>query len=172
MIILDFSSLFLFRFLKFSAILCYSEHNHQACSIRPKMPLIALIVPKNVTIQMSERSLSAQDCFDRIEQSIRDNPTNLEPVITEFHSLLNKWYSQIQGKDQGGHYKLTKDGFDCERVLKQIRELAQRKDLKIPQIRFKADQLSKSKRIPLPNSTRKHKEPLLQWFEINWAILA
>jgi hypothetical protein len=92
---------------------------------------------------MSEGSLSVQDCFDRIEQSIRGNPANLEPVITEFHSLLNKCYPQIQGKDQGGQYKLTKEGFDSERVLKEIRELAQRKDLKIPQIRFKAEQLSR-----------------------------
>jgi hypothetical protein len=66
----------------------------------------------------------------------------------------------------------VRDGFGPDWVLKHIHELSQCPNLKITPIRFKADQLSKGKRIPLPNSTRKHKEPLLQWYEINWELLA
>jgi hypothetical protein len=118
-----------------------------------------------MTVSGSE--LSIEECLNRIEHAISENPDNLEPVITEFHYLLNKWDPRIlSGARQ--QYKLVKDGFEPDRVLKQIREVSQCPTLKIPQIRFKADQLSKAKRIPLPNSTRKHKDPLLQWFEINW----
>jgi hypothetical protein len=114
--------------------------------------------------------LSVEECLRRIEEAIQENRKNLEPVITEFHCLLNKWDPQIKA-GQRAPYKLVKDGFECDAVLKRIREVSQCPTLKIPQIRFKADQLSKSKRIALPNSTRKHKEPMLQWFDIHWETL-
>jgi hypothetical protein len=115
--------------------------------------------------------LSLEECLNLIEHAISENRDNMEPVITEFHYLLNKWDPRVASGTRQP-YKLVKDGFEPDRVLKQIRDVSQCPTLKIPQIRFKADQLSKAKRIPLPNSTRKHKDPLLQWFAINWKALA
>jgi hypothetical protein len=120
---------------------------------------------------MVSADLSIEECLHRIEQCVGENRNYLEPVITELHSLLNKWDRRVSDGPRPA-YKLVREGFDPDRVLKQIRELAERPNLKIPQIRFKADQLSKAKRIPLPNSTRKHKEPLLQWYEMNWELVA
>jgi hypothetical protein len=110
-----------------------------------------------------ERSIA--ELLDQIEDFVRLDPRNLEPVITELHTLINN-----NDPDITELYPLVKDGFEADRILKNIRELSQRA-LTVPQIRFKADELSRKKRIPLPNSTRKHKEPLMQWFKIHWRDL-
>jgi hypothetical protein len=113
--------------------------------------------------------LTLAQCFLHLEQNIHDHPNNLEPIITELHSILNKWDPRV--KQKAHPWPLVHDAFPADEVLKRIRDTADLQTLKIPQIRFKADQLSKTKRIPLPNSTRKHKDPLLQWFSIHWAAL-
>lgn len=108
-----------------------------------------------------------QQIFLKIEELIAENPSNLEPVLTELNYLLNKHDENVEKRTKPP-YKLVRDDFDCEKMLRQIRETSGMQDLKVPTIRFKADALSKEKQIPLPNSTRKHKEPLLQWFKIHW----
>jgi hypothetical protein len=107
-------------------------------------------------------------CFLQLEQNIRDNPGNLEPILTELHSILNKWDPRVKAKTH--IWPLVQESFQPDDVLKRIRDTADLPTLKIPQIRFKADELSHTKRIPLPSCTRKHKDPLLQWFDIHWAV--
>jgi hypothetical protein len=114
---------------------------------------------------------SINELLAQIEEHIRRDPNNLEPVLTELFALLNKHDPDILNGDRQP-YKLVKEGFDADRTLKNIHDLAKSPGLTVPQIRFKADELSRSKRIPLPNSTRKHKEPLMQWFHIHWRELA
>ena len=101
---------------------------------------------------------------------IREKPDIYELALTELHYVLNKFDPDIHEKKKPS-YRLVKDDFDPEETLKRIRTAADSPNLKIPEIRFKADQLSRLKQIPLPKSTRKHKEPLLQWFHIHWAEL-
>jgi hypothetical protein len=114
---------------------------------------------------------SILEAFDQIERQVQKCPDNLETVITELHSLLNK-YDPTIAAGQRSEYKLVRYGFNADEVLRSIRELAKAPNLKVTQIRFKADELSRQKRIPLPNSTRKHKNALLQWFQIHWRELA
>lgn len=115
----------------------------------------------------NEARKSIQQMFAKIDELVTECPTNIEPVITEFHYLLNK-YDEAVLKHTRVPYNLVRDEFDADKMLRQIRDTSGLPDLKIPNIRFKADALSKEKQIPLPNSTRKHKEPLLQWFKIHW----
>jgi hypothetical protein len=110
------------------------------------------------------------DLLANIKEHVKRNPKNLEPVITELHAILNAYDPDIRANKIRG-YRLVKDGFDADHVLKNIHELS-KSSLTIPQIRFKADELSRTKQIPLPNSTRNHKEPLMQWFHIYWDELA
>jgi hypothetical protein len=105
------------------------------------------------------------ECLVRIHEAVDSHPIYCETAITELHSLLNKL--TLPGESRR-LYPLVRDGFVADDMLKKIRDTANLPLLKVPQIRYKADELAKAKNIPLPNSTRKHKEPLLQWFQTNW----
>jgi hypothetical protein len=103
------------------------------------------------------------DLIAQLEASIIERPSNLEPILTELYYLIKRFMP-----DSNVLEKPTRPDFQPERFLKKLREHSGMPNMTIPQIRFKADELSKTKRIPLPNSTRKHREPLLQWFSIHW----
>jgi hypothetical protein len=112
-------------------------------------------------------SSSVHELLGQIRDFVSLDRRNLEPVITELHALLNKHDPEITER-KGRRYPLVRENFNPDLILKNIRDTAQDQALTVPQIRFKADELSRSKHIPLPNSTRKHKEPLMQWFEVHW----
>jgi hypothetical protein len=109
--------------------------------------------------------------FDEIDVHVQNNAATLKLALTELHSLLNKCDPQIVNRERPP-YSLVKEGFRAGIVLKNIRKLSQLPMLTLPQIRFKADALSRMKHIPLPSSTRKHKEPLMQWFDTHWGELS
>jgi hypothetical protein len=115
-------------------------------------------------------SSTIDDCFNQIEQYLRGHGECLEAVITELHYLLNK-FDPIAKSQTGTKYRLVPEDFDDNAVLKKIIDTAKMGDLKIPQIRFKADEMSMAKNIPLPSSTRKNREPLLHWFHVHWSQL-
>lgn len=119
---------------------------------------------------MTDDLPSMEQCMAHLCKVIREKPDIYELALTELHYVLNKFDPDIHEKKKPS-YRLVKDDFDPEETLKRIRTAADSPNLKIPEIRFKADQLSRLKQIPLPKSTRKHKEPLLQWFHIHWAEL-
>jgi hypothetical protein len=66
----------------------------------------------------------------------------------------------------------VKDGFEPEDMFKQIRDHAKSPSLLVTDMRFKADELSRTHRIPLPNSTRKNKAALMQWYNVWWNEVA
>ena len=115
---------------------------------------------------MAQDPNSIEMLLSQIRQNVIDNPNNLEPVITELNSILNKYDPEIL-QDKSKQLPLYQSNFNADFWLDKIAKTSNKK-LKIPQIRFKADKLSKDLKIPLPNSTRKHKEPLLLWYQINW----
>ncbi|OHT00764.1 hypothetical protein TRFO_32450 [Tritrichomonas foetus] len=118
---------------------------------------------------MSTEITTISNLLNRIRTNVENNPKNLEPVITELNSILNKYDPEYQDKNRS--LPLVPSNFDPDAVYEKICRTSEKQSLKIPFIRFKADEFSKSFRIPLPNYTRKHREPLLQWYNINWDIL-
>jgi hypothetical protein len=109
---------------------------------------------------------SVVTAITKIENSIMQRPEILEIAMTELNSLLNKYDPAV--KDKKTTYPLVPAGFNADDVQKQIRDVSGMDNLKVTDIRFRADQLAKAKRLPLPKATMNHKEPLLQWFKIHW----
>lgn len=105
-----------------------------------------------------------------IKQNVIQNPKNLEPVITELTSILNKFDTDTSN-DNSGKRPLFQIDIDSVEWIQKIRDISGISDLKIRQIRYKSEELSKKLSIPLPNSTKNHQEPLLYWYQINWEIL-
>jgi hypothetical protein len=110
------------------------------------------------------------DCFNRIQELMTADPRLTNTILTEFHAILNKAMPSPKGLPP--KFPLVPDDFNPEKVLKLIQETAELPLLKIPQIRYKADELAKKRKIPLPDSTRKHRDPLLQWFHVYWNELS
>lgn len=109
------------------------------------------------------------DCFADLDQYVDAKPETLDLVMTELHCLLNKYDPiSVSKKSTRSRWLLVRDGFDSRVMMKQITDTAGMPDLKVQDIRLKADSLSELKEIPLPGSTRTHREALLQWFKINW----
>jgi hypothetical protein len=46
--------------------------------------------------QMATVNLSIEGCLHRIEQFVRENHNCIALVITELHSLLNKWDPRVR----------------------------------------------------------------------------
>lgn len=111
-----------------------------------------------------------QSCLAQLDAIVAEKPDTYELVLTELHHILNKYDPDIRDKKMPS-YRLVKDDFDADEMLRRIRTVANWPNLKVPEIRFKADELSRRKQIPLPKATRKHKAPLLQWFKIHWEEL-
>jgi hypothetical protein len=116
--------------------------------------------------QATDGSRSLVTAISKIEDSLIQHPEMLEIAMTELNSILNKFDPAV--KDKKVSYPLVPSGFNPDDVQKQIRDLSRLDNLKVTDIRFKADQLAKAKRIPLPKATMNHKEPLLQWYKIHW----
>ena len=127
-------------------------------------------INKFTTCMADDIDIPIQRCLDQLDAIYEERPDTYELIITELHHILNKYDPDIRDKKVPS-YRLVKDDFDADEMLKKIRTTANWPNLKIPEIRFKADELSRRKQIPLPKSTRKHKEPLLQWFKIHWEEL-
>jgi hypothetical protein len=105
----------------------------------------------------------------RIEDATLQHPETVEIAITELHTLLRKF--DPVAKATPAQYPLVAAGFDPDAVLQQIREISKQPTLKITQIRFKADELAKLKKIGLPKGTMHHRDSLLQWYKIHWDAL-
>jgi hypothetical protein len=101
-----------------------------------------------------------------MEDYVLQHPETLEIFITELHCLLNKVDPAV--KEQKTFWPIVPPGFDADDILRRIREITKAQRVKVTDIRFKADQLAKLRKIPLPKATMNHKEPLMQWFKIHW----
>ena len=80
---------------------------------------------------------------------------------------LNPYFKEFDdGKIIIGKSSPSSDLFDslvfCNRNIRKI---------KIPDLRFEADRIAQEINIPLPNSTRKNNEALMQWFDSNWDLI-
>ena len=130
--------------------------------------------PESLSAEQSEfvRDKTLQDYFAQIVSHVSANPADLEIVVTELNALTNKYDKDIK---EGRKSPLPLINPDFKPRVRSVRErvwslLGQR--MKVPDLRFKADKLSREASIPLPNSTRKNNEALMQWFDSNWAQLA
>ena len=101
-----------------------------------------------------------------LESHAKNNPLDAECILTELNSICNKYDPEI-GRTKSPYPLFLSNWDKCDEVLAKIRNIAGN-DLKIPDLRFEADKISTELKIPLPSSTRKHKETLLRWFEIHW----
>lgn len=112
-------------------------------------------------------STSIQATLQELTQYLQQHPEHTDLVTTELNTILNKFDTQIQSGKKAP-YPLVMQGFDADDTMRMIRNESTHQNLKVPDIRFFADRLSEIYQIPLPNSTRKHKEPLLLWYMRNW----
>ena len=113
-----------------------------------------------------------QGYLAQIKNHAASNTADCEIIITELNALINKYDRDIKsGKKQP--FPLINPEFKprVKTVREKIWELIGQK-MKIPDLRFEADRLSRESAIPLPNSTRKNNEALMQWFDSNWTLLA
>ena len=130
--------------------------------------------PTPIPIAVPEQNLEAglQAYFTQITNHLASNPADAEIVITELNALVNKFDKDIKkGKKQP--LPLINPEFKprVKAVREKIWDMIGQK-MKIPDLRFEADRLSREAAIPLPNSTRKNNEALMQWFDSNWAQLS
>lgn len=115
--------------------------------------------------------LQIKATLDHIKKYATTCPANLECVITELNSICNKFDPDIvEGRKEPLPLVSPKFAPKIDETYQRIRTIVG-EDIKIPELRFQADDLSRMKKIPLPSSTRKHKEPLLQWFDVHWDVI-
>jgi hypothetical protein len=109
--------------------------------------------------------------FQQLVSHLKANSSDTEIVLTEFHSIINKFDPQIQ---MGQKAPLPLVNADFKPRVKSVRhriyETIGRK-IRIPDLRFEADRLSQICGIALPTSTRKNNEALMQWFDVYWMVL-
>lgn len=108
--------------------------------------------------------------LQEIKENVIQYPKNLEPVITELTSILNKFDPDCVN-NKIPKRPLFKIEIDSQEWIQKIRDVSNNQELGIRQIRYKSEELSKRLLIPLPNSTKNHQEPLLYWYQTNWAEL-
>ena len=106
-----------------------------------------------------------------IRKRAMEHPEDVETIITELNSICNKLDPDVISHKKEP-YPLISPEFATrmEDTMYKIRTIVG-DDLKIPDLRFRADDLSRTLGIPLPSSTRKHKESLLQWFDTHWTVV-
>lgn len=124
-----------------------------------------------ISPNISDLDSSIKSCFDQISKNLNENPSNFEIVMTDLNAIINKIDPNIvEGKVEP--LPLINPDFkqDVRTVRLNINEIVGHK-IKIPDLRFHADKFSVQLGIPLPNSTRKNNEALLQWFQIHWTQL-
>ena len=110
--------------------------------------------------------------FAKILEHLAKHPVDEEAVLTELNSLINKYDPDIKS---GVVQPLPLVSPEFKPNVKNVREkiwaLLGRK-MKIPDLRYEADKLSRELGILLPNSTRKNNEALMQWFDLHWSVIA
>jgi hypothetical protein len=106
--------------------------------------------------------------LDEIRQHLQDHPADTDVVITEINSMVNKMDPGIRGRHLPSLSLVRPDFHQRAKLIRdKVTELVGKR-VKIPDLRFEADRLARQLQIPLPNSTRKNNETLLQWFDTHW----
>ena len=109
--------------------------------------------------------------FQRILSHLAVVPDDCEAVMTDLHSLINKCDAEII---EGRRARLPLINPEFRPQIKSAREKVDElfgRHLSISELRTKADLLSGDCSIPLPNSTRKNSDALMQWFHVNWSLI-
>ena len=115
-----------------------------------------------------DEDVQIKNTLEKIKKYAHQHPENAESVITELNSICNKFDPDII-ENRRDPYPLVAPEFmqKMDETLQKIKRIVG-DDVKVPDLRFRADELSREHNIPLPGSTRKHKESLLQWFDAHW----
>jgi hypothetical protein len=102
-----------------------------------------------------------------IERHVVDHPHDVYIVVTELSHLVNRYDPEIQRKAKAER-SLVREGFDAAAMFQTVCAEIGEPNVKIPQLRMLADEISQANHFPLPTATRNHREPLLQWFSDHW----
>ena len=115
-----------------------------------------------------EEDPQLKSVLERIRKYTTQHPENMEAVITELNSICNKFDPDVI-ENRRDPYPLVSPQFlpKIDETFQKIKSIIG-DDIKVPDLRFRADEISREENIPLPGSTRKHKEALLQWFDAHW----
>ena len=108
----------------------------------------------------------------KILEHVTKNPIDEEVIVTELNSLINKFDPEIRS---GACQPLPLVSPEFKPNVKNVREkiwTVLGRKMKIPDLRYEADRLSRELGILLPNSTRKNNEALMHWFETHWTLIA
>lgn len=117
------------------------------------------------------QELSIDDILNQILEQARQHPTYANTILTDLHSIINKFDPDIlSGKEPA--LPLVHPSFKpkVKQIKEKIYSIISAK-IKIPELRFEADRIAQDLGIPLPNSTRKNNEALMQWFDSNWGAV-
>jgi len=108
--------------------------------------------------------------FEEIVSHVQNNGKDFNSIISELNHILNKTDPDIINRRKAA-YKYVQSGFykNEKAILRKLKEKFGKK--KIPDLRFIADKICEKEKIPLPQSTRKNKDSLLQWFDDHWEVI-
>ena len=120
---------------------------------------------------MSINDLSIDELLQQIQEQAKQHPNYINTIITDLHSIINKFDPEIQnGKKEP--LPLIDPAFKSKvKLVKEKIYTILEKKIKIPDLRFEADRIAQEINIPLPNSTRKNNEALMQWFDSYWELI-
>lgn len=121
--------------------------------------------------EMGSEDFQIKLALDKILRHALAHPENAECIISELNAISNKFDPDIiEGRKEALPRVSQKFAPRVDEVLNKVKSIVG-DEVKVPDLRFQADRISKEKLIPLPNSTRKHKDSLLQWFDCHWDIV-
>lgn len=127
------------------------------------------IITKNTKMNMNE--LSLDDLFQQIQEQAKLHPNYINTIITDLHSIINKFDPEIQSGKKDALPLIDPSFKSKVKLVKERIFTVLEKKIKIPDLRFEADRIAQEINIPLPNSTRKNNEALMQWFDSNWDLI-
>ena len=124
-----------------------------------------------MSLNPPELEQSLQVAFAELRMYADTHAEDTESIITELNAIINKTDPDIV-ENKKPPLPLIDQEFKpmIKNVKDRIFEIIGTKK-KIPELRFDADRLSVQLQIPLPNTTRKNNEALLQWFHVHWTRL-
>ena len=112
------------------------------------------------------------EMLDMVCAYAHQQPIHCSVILTDLNSLINKFDENVR-KDKKNSYPLVRRDFTnakAQAVKENINNFFH-KNMKVPELRAQAEELRKIHKLLLPNSTKTHDKPLLQWFYDNWDII-
>lgn len=117
------------------------------------------------------QELTLDDLLNQIAEQAQQHPNYVNTILTDLHSIINKFDPEIKNGKQPPLPLISPAFKPKVKIIKErIHSILETK-IKIPELRFEADRIAQELNLPLPNSTRKNNEALMQWFDSNWDLI-